>query len=621
MQKIMKKRVGILLPILLLTALMALAQTFERNIVKTRQQPESVKQLDGGSVLADFGRDAFGQVIVTIDSKTAGDSLVMHLGECLKDGRIDRNPGGSRRYLRLAVALQKGKQTYQPVIPNDKRNTKRGTAQVPDGVGQVLPFRYVEVEAPGSGFRVQGSGFKVSRDIVHVKFNDETAMFHCDDEALNKVWDLCKYSIKATSFTGYYIDGDRERIPYEADALINQLSHYAVDSEYNMARRTFEWLVKHPTWPTEWMPQWVLIAWNDYLWTGNTDLLKRYEQDLLAHTLIGLRNDTTGLVTTRRGMQTPEFLKSIHRKAALKDIVDWPHGKRKKDKQGNERIVGGEDDGYDYRDYNTVVNAYHYAAISRMAAIYAAIDKKEESKKMKKESEKFYTLFNKAFFDSKRGYYVDGMEADGNKSDHSSLHANMFALCFELVPEAHKQTVTDFVMSRGMACSVYGSQFLLDALYEGHHDEAALQLMTSDGERGWLNMLREGSTITMEAWGNKFKGNQDWNHAWGAAPANIIPLRLMGVRPTEPGYKRCEIRPQTATLKEADCRVPTPHGGIGVSVRRTDSSYTLTVDIPQAIKADIILPESYKGWKMTLDGKVVKAIAQLSGKHTIVLKK
>ncbi|MGI6302875.1 MAG: hypothetical protein ACOX52_17715 [Verrucomicrobiota bacterium] len=55
-----------------------------------------------------------------------------------------------------------------------------------------------------------------------------------------------------TSFAGIYIDGDRERIPYEGDAYINQLGHYAVDREYAIARRTIEHFMDHPTWPTEW---------------------------------------------------------------------------------------------------------------------------------------------------------------------------------------------------------------------------------------------------------------------------------------------------------------------------------------------------------------------------------
>ena len=59
--------------------------------------------------------------------------------------------------------------------------------------------------------------------------DDFSSEFTSSDTILNQIWDLCKYTIKATSFAGLYIDGDRERIPYEADAIINQLSHYCVD--------------------------------------------------------------------------------------------------------------------------------------------------------------------------------------------------------------------------------------------------------------------------------------------------------------------------------------------------------------------------------------------------------
>ena len=74
---------------------------------------------------------------------------------------------------------------------------------------------------------------------------------------------------------------------------------------------------------------------------------------------------------------------------------------------------------------------------------------------------------------------------------------------------------------------MYGSQFLLDAVYKAHDAEHGLQLLTSTGSRGWYNMIRAGSTITMEAWDDKYKPNQDWNHAWGAVPANIIPRYLV----------------------------------------------------------------------------------------------
>ena len=115
-----------------------------------------------------------------------------------------------------------------------------------------------------------------------------------------------------------------------------------------------------------------------------------------------------------------------------------------------------------------------------------------------------------------------------------------------------KQNVVDFIQTRGMACSVYGSQFLMDALYEANDAEYALHMLTKTDDRSWYNMIRVGSTISLEAWDNKYKPNQDWNHAWGAAPANIIPRRLMGVEPLTPGFGTARIKPQLASLEWAE---------------------------------------------------------------------
>ncbi len=69
---------------------------------------------------------------------------------------------------------------------------------------------------------------------------------------------------------GVYVDGDRERIPYEADAYLNQLSHYYTDNDTQMARDTFDHLMKHGTWPTEWAPHMIFMAHADWMQTGDT---------------------------------------------------------------------------------------------------------------------------------------------------------------------------------------------------------------------------------------------------------------------------------------------------------------------------------------------------------------
>ena len=112
----------------------------------------------------------------------------------------------------------------------------------------------------------------------------------------------------------------------------------------------------------------------------------------------------------------------------------------------------------------------------------------------------------------------------------------MMPLAFGIVPETHLKTVVDFVKSRKMACSVYGAQYLLEGLFAAGEGQYALDLMRATNDRSWWNMIKVGSTITMEAWDMKYKPNSDWNHAWGAAPGNIIPRCMWGITPKTPAF-------------------------------------------------------------------------------------
>jgi hypothetical protein len=60
----------------------------------------------------------------------------------------------------------------------------------------------------------------------------------------------------------------------------------------------------------------------------------------------------------------------------------------------------------------------------------------------------------------------------------------------------------------------------------------------------------------------KYKPNSDWNHAWGAAPANIIPRYLWGIQPKTPGFKVVQIKPQMGKLKKSTIKIPTIKGSI-----------------------------------------------------------
>ncbi len=561
--------------------------------VKSIEYPVSIKTDEGSGIFVDFGKAAFGQLALNLTSDN-NDSIVVHLGEHQVNGKVDRNPGGTIRYQQYTIGLLKGTHTYHIKIAKDKRNTGSAAVLIPDYIGEVMPFRYCEIE----GYEKPVTTTDVIRVSVYYPFDEKASFFECSDDTLNQIWDLCKYSIKATSFLGIYVDGDRERIPYEADALINQLCHYGVDREYSMARRSHEYLLEHPTWPTEWILQAVLIAWYDYMYTGDSRSLKANYDILKARSLMRLR-EKNGLISTTTGLLTPEFLSSIRFNGQVRDIVDWPHTGI----LGLNKQEGGEADGFVFTNYNAVTNAYHYEALKLMGKIADVLGFQDESSFYNKEANLFLGRYNKFFFDNKKGYYVDG-----DTTDHSSLHANMFPVAFGMVPQNKMSGVVDFIHTRKMACSVYGSQFLMDALYSASDAEYALSMLTKTDDRGWYNMIRVGSTISLEAWDNKYKPNQDWNHAWGAAPANIIPRKLMGVEPLLPGFEKVLIKPQLASLSWAKAVIPTIKGEISLAIENKKGEYHMQVTIPANMESEVYLPLLSNKYEVKTNGIIQKTV-------------
>jgi len=554
-------------------------ETTRYPLVETEIPPARLIRKADDHYFADFAKAAFGTVALTLTSPVSGKEVQIHLGEVAagKDG-INRQPGGSRRYRMITLKLNEGTHQYRVAITPDKRNTGPKAIKMPDYTGEVMPFRYCEiVDCPSSLDQAS-----IRQIAVHYPFKDDASHFSSSDPVLNDVWELCKYSIKATSFCGVYVDGDRERIPYEADAYINQLCHYCTDREYTMARHTHEYLMLHPTWPTEWILHSVLMAWADYMYTGDTESIEHFYEDLKAKTLLSLARED-GLISTQTGLVSNEVLRSIHFGGKLRDIVDWPHGNVLGLKGGY-----GETDDFEFKPINTVVNAFHYRAVLVMSRMAKALGKKADADRFAEAASRVKRSINGKLLDKRKGIYIDG-----EGSTHSALHANMFPLAFGLVPPAYVDSVADFIRSRGMVCSVYGSQYLLEALYEAGQDEVALQLMTDrNSDRSWPHMIYDvGTTITLEAWDNKYKPNQDWNHAWGAAPANIIPRCLMGVKPIEPGFAKVQIKPQVGTLKRGSLDLPTVRGPIHVDFTSTrNESFVLNVRLPANVKATVFMP-------------------------------
>jgi alpha-L-rhamnosidase len=443
-----------------------------------------------------------------------------------------------------------------------------GAAPLPDGLTDVLPFRYAEISGDAATLR----SIHVLQQAVSYPFDEGASAFDSSDAVLNDVWRMSRYTMKATSAFGLYIDGNRERLPYEADAYINQLGHYSVDSEYSLARYTNAYLLRNPSWPTEWVLHTHLMAWADFEYTGD-DAFLQANYDQLARFALQPLERADGLISTRTGLVTPAYMASLGMTLGPIDIVDWPPLER---------------DGYDMNvEYNTVVNLFHLRSLQIMASIATQLGRDTEAAAFRARAEDARTSILARLFDSQRGVFIDG-----EGSSHASLHANMFALAFDVVPADRRASVLAFVRDKGMRSSVYGAQYLLEGLYRSGEDAYALSLLTARDQRSWAHMIYDlGATIAHEAWDPSVKPNEDWNHAWGAAPANIIPRWLMGVRPLDPGFARFLVAPRLGSLQWAELRQATPRGTVTVRVEQAaDGKKTIKLVVPGNSRAIVELP-------------------------------
>ncbi len=581
------------------------------QLLATAYTPEEFSCLGEGHYFIAFSKEFFGSVAIHlpyVNEKDTDFTLILgekRLGNKVwnkADGGI--NCGDEIVSYSQKVSVPAGQQDIIVQLPDRRLPLKE---ELPAGLSGVLPFKYFEiVDGP------ELSKEDVRQLAVTYPMDRAQGKFVSSNKVLNDVWELSRQTLEATSFAGVYVDGERERIPYEADAYISQLGDYNLSSNYTLARRTLNYLLQNPTWPVEWNFHVISMAYTDYMYSGDKEVLDRNYEVLKKRSLSEYAREDGLLDTT-----------NIHLgELKMQPIVDWPENERDGyatipvDKNYWKNTIRGwkallkskfaQMAGWNYAadklaeesqncflareqliPVNTVVNACYYRSLDRLAYMAWALGKHDEQQLWSGKRDKVKEAIQSSFFNYEKGLFMDG-----EGSDHISLHANMYALAYGLVPAGFDDNVSKFLAEQGMRCSVFGAQFLLEAFGEAGNGKELVKLLTATDDRSWAHMLYDvQSGMTTEAWDNTVKPNQDWNHAWGTAPANIIPRYLFGIKPLEPGFKKILIKPiLMGTVDNAAVTVPTQYGIINVDYKQEDGKDWFKIDIPDGCTAELVEP-------------------------------
>lgn len=548
---------------LLLLAETAFAGTSAELKAVTKMPPVFPSLLEtnsAGHVVVDFGRHAFGWL--EVDAVATGRYEIVW-GELLNDCRAvetNRFYTIERGCVRCACSTGVFDRVGIHRIPLQTGNGSsfyQGAWQtylVPEKYGNVMPFRWAEVIC--APFEI---GANTLRQVaVRHPYDLDESSFASSSPVLDRVVDFCKYSIAATSFLGRFVDGDRERLTYEADSLIAQLGSYAMSSDYTVPRATLDWVSDHSTWPTEWKQFFVRMCWLDWMYTGDTSRIVRYYDLMRTQKIWTQCARADGLLVTdwrkRKDVNLP------------RDIVDWAMCYR---------------DGFVFTPVNSVVNALRYRNLLEMRDIAEAIGKKGDAIGFAKEAERIRNAYVNVFLDPKTG-----LVRDGEGTEHFTVQGNAMALSCGVLPTDRIVPAADYIVRKGMSCSTYMAQFVLEALCRSGREKEAIELMTTQGPRGWLAMLEKGATITTEFWDLTLAEPYrvpDMNHAWSTAPVNVVTRFLLGVVPLEPGFARIAVTPHPGSLSHLAAKVPTKRGVLSMCMEKTETQWEFALDVPAPV--------------------------------------
>lgn len=435
-------------------------------------------------------------------------------------------------------------------------------------------FRYIEI---------LGSPVAITADMVkgialRTEFDDEESYFESSSSLLEEVYELCKYTIKATNQDVFVDSQSRERLAYEGDLMVNALSSFAVSRNYALNRHSAEYLLYNQTWPTEYKQINIMGLWEDYMYTGNFDALERnysklkekvYESSLKTFTVGG------------------KSYRMIFINGGSNNLVDWPTNER---------------DGYkfDEADYNTCVQAFVYGACLQLVDIATLMGNTADAEKYAGIAADLKKGVNELLYNPTLGRYSDGLDAptsDGQNPvviNHYAQHASVFPILFGMAPDqAVSDKVTATIAAEGIKGSVYESQFVLDTLYKNNQGQAALGMMTSTGLKSWYHAIYNlRATISVEAWDPSLKSNMTLSHPWGASPGNNIVRGMFGVVPLEPGFNKLQIKPQIGNLEYANVKTPTIKGSVFVDVNDGGAGNVLgmTVTTPVNTLSTVYVP-------------------------------
>ncbi len=180
-----------------------------------------------------------------------------------------------------------------------------------------------------------------------------------------------------------------------------------------------------------------------------------------------------------------------------------------------------------------------------------------------------------------------------------SQTSNILPLALDMVPVEKKGLVLERLLESVVKewdlhpdTGILGARYLLDVLTEAGYGQTAFRVAAQRTYPGWGYMVEQGATTLWERWENLTgAGMNSHNHIMlGSIDAWFYRV-VAGLRCDAPAWEKITIRPPLfAGLTDASAEVRTIRGKAGVSWRREEHLFELSLRVPVGAEAVVHFP-------------------------------
>lgn len=415
----------------------------------------------------------------------------------------------------------------------------------------------------------------------------EAGSFDSDNKLLKKIWETGWRTARLCANETYYDCPYYEQLQYIGDTRIQALISLYVSGDDRLVRnalmqfdesRIYEGIThsRFPTSLSQFIPPFSLY-WVDMV---NDYWMLRDDPEFIRQFLQGI------------GQVLQWYSKYIDKKTRILgpvpywNFVDWA----KEWPWTDEKRVGGVPAG-GQEGGSSILSMQLAYALDKATELYSYFGYEIRAEVYRSQAAELKKAVYSSCWDSSRGYLADTPE-----KRQFSMHAQIFAVLTNTIPEGSQREFTEKFMNDGSLIqpTMYFRAYLAQAL-----KKTGLADKYSETLGLWEEMLKKGLTTFAE---NPDPARSDC-HAWSASPNYDLLATVAGIRPGEPGFKSVVIEPALGKLQYIKGKFPHPSGLILFDLKREGFN---------GLKGEIMLPEGLAG-TFKWNGKT----QSLNGKTTI----